>query len=107
MNNEKIIVYITASSVEEGSKIARHLIEKKLAACCNIIPEIRSIYRWEGKVCDDKEALIIVKTLQKTFKKLVEEVRKIHSYSVPEIICSKIEDGFKDYMNWIENEVKT
>jgi len=105
MNNGKILVYITAASMEEGNKIAKHLVENKLAACCNIVPEIRSIYKWEGKICDDKEVLIIVKSVKNSFYYIVEEVRKIHSYSVPKIICVDITDGFSDYMNWIEEEV--
>ena len=91
--------------MEEGNKIAKQLVEKRLAACCNIIPEIKSVYRWEGKICEDKEVLIIVKTLRKTFKKIIEEAKKIHSYDVPEIICSPIEDGSNDYFDWIEKEV--
>jgi len=107
MENRKIIVFITASSEEEAEKIARNLVEKRLSACCNIVPGLRSIYRWKGKICDDKEVLIIIKTMQNVFKKLIEEVRKIHSYTVPEIISFKIEDGFKEYLDWIEKEVKT
>jgi len=105
MKNGKIIIYITASSMEEGNKIAKQLVEKRLAACCNIIPEIKSLYWWEGKICEDKEVLILVKTVKEAFGKIVEEVKKIHSYDVPEIICSPIEDGYNDYLNWIEKEV--
>ena len=106
MKNKKIIVYITASSEDEGVKIAKHLVENRRAACCNIVPKIRSIYRWEGKLCDDEEVLLIVKTMRSSFEKLKEEVKKIHSYSVPEIIGVRIKDGLEEYLDWIESEVE-
>ena len=81
-----IIIFITASSSEEAQKIATALVEEKLVACVNIIPQIRSIYWWEGKVCQDDEVMLISKTKQSLFTTLMDRVKALHSYEVPEII---------------------
>lgn len=100
--SEHIVVYITVPSPEEGEKIAKALVEKRLASCVNIIPGLRSIYRWEGKVCDDKELLLIAKTTEGLFKELEKEVKSLHSYKVPEIIALPIVNGSRDYLDWID-----
>lgn len=97
-----IVVFITVSSPEEGEKIGRALVEKRLAPCVNIVPGLRSIYRWEGKICDDKELLLIAKTTEGLFKELEHEVKSLHSYKVPEIIALPIVNGSRDYLNWID-----
>src|SRR3990170_607347 len=97
----KIIVLITVSSPEEGEKIAKALIEKRLAACVNILPGLRSIYHWQGKICDDKELLLLAKTRVDVFDILEKEVKALHSYEVPEIIALPIVAGSRDYLNWI------
>ncbi len=85
-----IVIYITTGSVNEAKKIGRALVEEKLAACSNIIFPIRSIYSWQGKICDDKEALMVLKTRKKLFNQIVKRVEKLHSYDVPEIIAMPI-----------------
>lgn len=97
-----IVVYITVPNPEEGEKIARALVEKRLAACVNILPGLRSIYRWQGKICDDKELLLMAKTTVALFDALEKEVKALHSYKVPEIIALPIVAGSKEYLNWIE-----
>ncbi len=97
-----IVVFITVSSPEEGEKIGKALVEKRLAACVNIIPGLRSIYRWEGKICDDRELLLIAKTTEELFKELEQEVKSQHSYKVPEIIALQIVNGSEDYLSWID-----
>lgn len=97
-----IVVYITVPSPEEGEKIAKTLVEKRLVACVNIVPGLRSIYRWEGRVCDDRELLLIAKTSGDLFSKLETEVKSLHSYRVPEIIALPIVNGSKDYLDWID-----
>lgn len=97
-----IIVYITVSSPEEGEKIAKALVEKRLAACVNIVPGLRSIYHWQGKICDDRELLLIAKTGDSLFERLEHEVKSIHSYKVPEIIALPILKGSKEYLDWID-----
>lgn len=97
-----IVVLITVSSPEEGEKIAKALLEKRVAACVNIIPGIRSIYRWEGKICDGREMLLVAKTTGALFEKLEKEVKSLHSYKVPEIIALPIIRGSDDYLSWID-----
>ncbi len=101
-----IVVYITTGSVSEAKKIGSTLVEEKLVACSNIISPIRSIYSWKGKICDDKEALMILKTKKKLFKQIVKRVEKLHSYEVPEIIAIPIIEGSSKYLSWLKAETK-
>ena len=101
-----IIIYITTASVNEAKKIGRALVEEKLAACSNIISPIRSIYSWQGKICDDKEALMVLKTRKRLFKQIVKRVEKLHSYDVPEIIAMPIIEGSSKYLSWLNEETK-
>jgi periplasmic divalent cation tolerance protein len=101
-----IIIYITTGSVNEAKKIGRALVEEKLAACSNIISPIRSIYSWQGKICDDKEALMVLKTRKQLFKQIVKRVEKLHSYDVPEIIAMPIIEGSSKYLSWLNEETK-
>lgn len=97
-----IVVFITVSSPEEGERIAKAVVEKRLAACVNIIPGLRSVYRWQGKVCDDKELLLVAKTTETLFDRLEKEVKSLHSYKVPEIIALPIIKGSDGYLSWID-----
>jgi periplasmic divalent cation tolerance protein len=101
-----IVIYITTASVNEAKKIGRALVEEKLAACSNIISPIRSIYSWQGKICDDKEALMVLKTRKKLFNQIVKRVEKLHSYDVPEIIAMPIIEGSSKYLSWLNEETK-
>jgi len=101
-----IIVFITTASLKEAKGIASYLVDKKLVACVNIINNIRSIYLWKGKVEDSKECLLIAKSKRRLFVRLKKEVKKIHSYDVPEIIATKITAGNKSYLKWIDESVK-
>lgn len=105
MEKDFIVVLITTGSCEEAMKIARALVEEKLAACVNIVPEVFSCYWWEGKVQEDKEALLIVKTTASAFPALEGRVRELHSYTVPEIIALPIKEGFKGYLDWLAGSV--
>ena len=100
----EILVFMTASSEEEAAKIAHSLVEKRLAACVNIIRNIRSVYRWKEKVEDDAEVLMIAKTKQSLFDPLMNKVKELHSYAVPEIIAIPVTAGSEDYLDWL-NEV--
>lgn len=102
-----ILVLITASSVEEGEKIGTSLVEEGLAACCNIIPEIKSIFKWKGEICKEKEVLLLVKSKTSLFKRVEAQVKRLHSYEVPEIIAFPIEAGLQDYLNWMDEVLKT
>ncbi|MGQ9569889.1 MAG: divalent-cation tolerance protein CutA [Thermodesulfovibrionales bacterium] len=98
---DEIVVFITASSEDEAVRVAKALVEAKLAACVNILRDIRSIYTWQGKLEDENEALMIVKTKKLLFNTLKEEVKKLHSYTVPEIIALPIIEGSEDYLKWL------
>ena len=98
------LIYITCPTEEEAVKISKHLLEKKLIACSNISP-IRSLYRWEGKLQDEKEYAIMAKTKGKNFEKVKQEVRKIHSYKMPCILKIDAEAN-EEYDRWVNKEVK-
>ncbi|WP_202319971.1 divalent-cation tolerance protein CutA [Archaeoglobus neptunius] len=98
-------IYITASSKEEAEGIARDLLEKRLAACVNIFP-IKSYFWWEGKIEGALEWALIVKTRSEKFAEIRDEVKKIHSYSVPCICAIPIERGLKEFLEWIDETVE-
>lgn len=102
---ERIVVLITAGSMEEGRKIANALVEEGLVACVNIVPQVNSIYRWEGEMCDEREVLLIAKSRREVFERLASRVKELHSYEVPEIIALPIVAGSEDYLKWIDQEV--
>ncbi len=101
-----IIVFVTCGSEEEALKIANALVDERLAACANIVSSVRSIYRWEGKIWDEKEWLLVIKTAKARFDELAKRVKSLHSYSVPEIISLPILEGAPLYLQWIEENTK-
>ena len=103
---DHMVVFVTCGSEDEALKIARALVEEKLAACANMISPLRSIYRWEGKICDEKEWLLLIKTRQSRFEDLAKRVKALHSYSLPEIIALPITEGSPAYLNWISENTK-
>lgn len=100
----EMVVFITASTEEEAAGIARAVVEARLAGCVNIVKGIRSVYRWKGKVEDDSEVLMIVKTQRTLFEQLANKVMEHHSYSVPEIIALPIVEGLENYLKWLREE---
>jgi periplasmic divalent cation tolerance protein len=98
---EFIVVLVTCGSEEEAIRIAHSLVEERLAACVNLVSPIRSVYRWEGKICDEKEWLLLIKTQKKKFDDLEKRVKSLHSYSVPEIIALPIIQGSSSYLEWL------
>jgi periplasmic divalent cation tolerance protein len=101
MRESIFLVYCTVANKEEARLIARILIEKKLAACCNIVPAINSIYCWKGEIEESDESLMLIKTTQKKYEQLEKEIKMVHSYSVPEIIATRLETGSSAYIDWI------
>jgi periplasmic divalent cation tolerance protein len=99
---DEIVVFITASNEDEAAKIARALVETRLAGCVNIIKDIRSIYSWQGKIEDEAEVLMIAKTRKPLFDSLMKKVKELHSYTVPEIIAIPIVEGSEDYLRWLK-----
>ena len=101
---EYIIVLITAGSTDEAEKISRGLVERRLAACVNIIPTVRSLFHWEGEVSDEKETMLVVKSRRGLFEDIVLCVKALHSYDVPEILALPVLSGSEAYLRWIEEE---
>ena len=99
---DDIVVFITAPDEDESAKIARALVEARLAGCVNIIKDIRSIYSWQGKIEDEKEVLMVAKTQKPLFDSLMKRVKELHSYTVPEIIALPIIQGSEDYLKWLK-----
>ena len=95
----------TAGSEKEARKIANHVVQNRLAACVNIIPGIRSIYRWEGKVNEEAEVLMVLKTEKSRLPLLKKAIKSLHSYQTPELIALKIEDGMPEYLAWLSESV--
>ena len=104
--NNLIIVLVTVADKSEAKSISSHIVEKRLAACSNIIPNINSIYHWENKIEDSSECLLIFKTIGELFPELEKEIKRIHSYKVPEIIAISASRVFEPYLNWVIDETK-
>jgi periplasmic divalent cation tolerance protein len=99
---DKIVILSTCGSAEEAARIARALVEKKLAACVNVTPAVRSIYRWKGAIEDQEETLLVIKSSRGLFDQLRAEIEKLHSYEVPEVIAVPIVEGSEGYLEWLE-----
>lgn len=98
---DTLVVLATAPNAEAAARLARTLVEEKLAACGNVVPAVRSIYRWEGKICDEQEALLVLKTPAKRFPELRDRILSLHPYQLPEVVALRIEDGSEKYIDWI------
>ncbi|HTC57160.1 MAG TPA: divalent-cation tolerance protein CutA [Candidatus Sulfotelmatobacter sp.] len=106
MTDKRIVLTATASE-EEARKIARHLVEHQLAASVNIVSQVESIYRWQNKIEEAREWLLIVKTTAAAFVQVREAIAELHSYELPECISLTIEDGSPSYLQWIAESVST
>jgi periplasmic divalent cation tolerance protein len=102
---DKIIVLSTCDSEQQAERIARHLVEKRLAACVNISGKIRSIYRWKNAIEDASELLLVIKTRRDLFPKIRAEIAAIHSYEVPELLALPVVDGADSYLAWLDREL--
>jgi periplasmic divalent cation tolerance protein len=102
---DKIVVLTTCGSAEEADKIARALVSKKLAACVNVLPAVRSIYRWKGEVQDAEEIVLVIKSSRALFDDVRVEIEKLHSYEVAEVIAVPIVDGSEAYLEWMAREL--
>ncbi|MGB7600681.1 MAG: divalent-cation tolerance protein CutA [Candidatus Sulfotelmatobacter sp.] len=102
---DKRIVLTTAGSEEEAQKIAHHLVESRMAACVNVVPQIQSVFRWQGKMEEAREWLLLIKTTADAFEKVRQAIAELHSYELPECLCLTIEDGSADYLQWIAESV--
>ena len=104
-SGRRIVIFITCASDEEAQKISSRLVEKRLAACANIVHGINSLFRWHGKVDTAKESLLIIKSRKDKINSIIREVKSLHSYEVPEIIALPIIGGSKDYLEWIDDSI--
>lgn len=102
---EFIVVYVTAGSADEADRLARALVDERLAACVNRIKSVQSVYRWQGKVEQSEEELLIIKTSRDRFAALEKRVRELHSYSVPEVIALPVIEGSGAYLKWLNEQV--
>jgi periplasmic divalent cation tolerance protein len=100
MTNARLVL-TTAGSHPEAKKIAHALVERRLAACVNIVPQIESVYRWQGNVETATEWLLLIKTQAGSFERVREAVKELHSYDLPECVMLEVSAGSNDYLNWI------
>jgi len=103
---DKRIVLSTAGSEDEAREIAEVLVERRLAACVNIVPQIESVYHWQGKVESSREWLLVIKTTAERFPEVRATVQELHSYELPECIAVAVEEGSAAYLHWITDSVK-
>ena len=102
---DKIVVLSTCESEEEALRLARRLVELRLAACVSVIPGARSVYHWKGKIEETAEFVLIVKSRRDLFAALRAELRKVHSYETPEVIALPVVDGDEGYLSWLDREL--
>ena len=102
---DSIVIFVTAGSEAEAETIARALVEEQLAACVNIVSPLRSIYRWEGAIADDREWLLVIKTKAERFSAIEARVKTLHSYQTPEVIALPIVQGSEAYLRWLSENV--
>ncbi len=103
--SDACIIMTTVGSEEQAISIAEELVHKKLSACVNIIPAIRSIYFWKDEVCNDEELLLVIKTIPDKFEEIHALIRELHSYDLPECICLDLQNGCPEYLDWIVRTV--
>jgi periplasmic divalent cation tolerance protein len=96
-----IVVLVTVGSEEEGTRLGRLLVENGLVACANILPMKKSIYKWEGKIIEEPECLVLLKSRRNLFEQLSTTIKQLHTYQMPEIVAIPIEEGSQDYLNWV------
>ena len=106
MSQRFVIALSTAGSDEQAEQLARALVERRLAACVNIVGGVCSIYRWKGKIERDGEKLLVIKTSREKWPEVGRVLRELHSYEVPEILMLPVLDGDPDYLGWLEDELE-
>ncbi|SRR6266404_719528 len=107
MGDEIVLAFSTFPDPETARRIARELVTENLAACANVIPKIESIYRWQGKIEQGDETLVLFKTTAARFAAFQEKLKSLHPYDVPEIICTPIAGGWQPYLEWVRENVKS
>ena len=105
VNAASFVVFSTFPDADTAARIARTLVDEQLAACVNVVPAVRSIYRWEGKVCDEAEVLAVIKTTAERYAALAAKLAELHPYQVPEVIALPLADGHPPYLAWLAAQV--
>ena len=103
---EFIVIYCTVPNKKEGKEIAKALLSQNLVACVNIIDKVESMFSWDGELCEEKEALMIIKTKKELFSKINHAIQKLHSYNVPEVVAMPIIEADETYLKWISHETQ-
>ena len=99
------VVFVTVRDLDAGVILARRIVEERLAACGNVIPGILSVYRWNGKIHEDSEALVVFKTTIEAVPDLENRVSELHAYDVPEFLVLPVENGHEPYLRWVNGEI--
>ena len=102
-----VLILSTVSKIEDAQTIANHLVSNRMAACVNFIPNLESVYKWKNKVCKENEFLLMIKTTANKETNVYDSLSEIHPYDTPEIITLPIQNGSKDYLNWISESVES
>lgn len=103
---EFIVIYCTVPNKKEGKEIAKNLVHHHLVACVNIIDKVESVFSWDGELCEEKEAMLVIKTKKELFNKVNILIQKLHSYTVPEVIALPVIEADETYLKWIAHETK-
>lgn len=103
---DKVLILTTTGNEAEARKIAHELVERRLAACVNIVPRIQSVYRWEGEVETAEEYLLLIKTTKDRDPEVQAAIRELHSYDLPECVVISVEGGSAQYLKWIEDSIR-
>ena len=107
MSEEVLLVLTTFADAETARQVARTLVEERLAACANLVPQIESIYRWQGKIESGTEVLVLFKTTHGRYQQFEQRLRALHPYEVPEIVALPLAGGFDPYLNWVVENCTT
>lgn len=105
MDRKYFLVLTTLPDLEKGREVARTLVKEKLAACVNLVPNLTSVYWWKGEVTEDREVLALIKTNSEKLQELMERLKQLHPYELPEILAVEVKEGLKPYLNWIDTSV--
>jgi periplasmic divalent cation tolerance protein len=103
---DALLVFTTLPSADKAAELAKLVVEERLAACANLLPAIRSIYRWQGKLQDENEVLLLLKTRAEHLERLKLRILELHPYEVPEVLAVPVEAGYQPYLDWLAGETK-
>lgn len=106
MSDTVLVAYCTCPDAETAATVSRTLVERRVAACVNVLPSVRSWYHWQGRVECDDETLLVIKTTAGCMPQLLAAIEEIHPYDVPELVAARVEDGLPAYLDWVRENVR-